>query len=148
MKHGPGYLDVAVSSHLDMLKVREGAALDSPSAVCRVPQWHKGHAAGCTTPVAGCFNLHPWLRGSADSCKRHCPVVDGCEHHYSASSTLVPPLTCIFFSPSSPQAQGSCPRNMSTEEYAAHTLSPAVMHELKEAVGNNKWLEWEHLDQV
>lgn len=33
MKNGPGYLDVAVSSHLDMLKVREGAALDSPSAI-------------------------------------------------------------------------------------------------------------------
>lgn len=25
MKNGPGYLDVAVSSHLDMLKVRPGA---------------------------------------------------------------------------------------------------------------------------
>lgn len=99
------------------------------------------------TPVVTCFNLHPCLPGSADSCKQHCPVVDGCEHHYFVSSTLVPPLTCIF-PPPSPQAQGSCPRSMSTEEYAAHTLSPAVMHELKEAVGNNKWLEWEHLDQV
>lgn len=27
MKNGPGYLDVAVSSHLDMLKVRNGVAL-------------------------------------------------------------------------------------------------------------------------
>ncbi|KAG1665833.1 hypothetical protein FOA52_005868 [Chlamydomonas sp. UWO 241] len=64
MKNGPGYLDVAVSSHLDMLR-----------------------------------------------------------------------------------AQGSCPKSMTTEEYAAHTLLPPVLHELREAVANNKWLVWGHLDQ-
>ncbi len=36
---------------------------------------------------------------------------------------------------------------MTTEEYAAHALSPPVLHELREAVSNNKWLEWDHLDQ-
>lgn len=46
------------------------------------------------------------------------------------------------------QAQGSCPKNMTTEEYAAHTLSPVVLHELREAVHNSKWLQWSHLDQV
>ena len=37
---------------------------------------------------------------------------------------------------------------MTIEEYAAGALSPPVYHELKEAVANNRWLEWRHLDQV
>lgn len=62
---------------------------------------------------------------------------------FSALSFTDPP--CL---PMCLQAQGSCPKNMTTEEYAAHTLSPVVLHELREAVHNSKWLQWSHLDQV
>ncbi len=37
---------------------------------------------------------------------------------------------------------------MRLEDYAAQVLAPAVYHELCEAVGSNRWLAWEHFDQV
>jgi hypothetical protein len=46
------------------------------------------------------------------------------------------------------QAQGSCPKNIRLEDYAKQVLPPQVHHELLAAINNNRWLEWEHFDQV
>ena len=37
---------------------------------------------------------------------------------------------------------------MKIEEYAKHCLSSQVFNELRDAVATNRWLQWDHFDQV
>ena len=37
---------------------------------------------------------------------------------------------------------------MRIEDYAKHALLGVVYEELRNAVDTNRWLQWEHLDQV
>lgn len=109
MKNGPGYLDVAVCSHMDMLKV--GCACGSYSLACHWPRRCTGsQQPALQSACCQARHLHA-ARPALLMCSHYCGIL--------GTNTRIGGLDRV-------QAQGSCPKNITLEEYARQVRHAVV----------------------